>query len=55
MLCFVSVEIVSFFFEKSASVKAILDFKTFGKISFPEGLALFHTGFCRHGFGVISF
>lgn len=31
-------------------------FKTFGKIfSFPEGLVLFHTGFCRHGFGLISF
>lgn len=48
-------KLFGFFFEKSASVKAILDFKTFGKISFPEGLALFHTGFCRHGFGVISF
>lgn len=42
------------FFEKSASVKNILDFKTFGKISFPEGLALFHAVFCRHGFEVIS-
>lgn len=32
------------------------EFKTFGKIiPFPEGLVLFHTGFCRHGFGLISF
>ena len=31
-------------------------FNTFGKIIlFPEGLVLFQTGFCRHGFGLISF